>query len=68
MIKINDNDAFRKIKETQFYIDMLVNKKLRHFESKKIIEALESLYTSDDLKKMKMQFENQKWRATKEVA
>ena len=68
MIKVNDNDAFRKMKETQFYIDMLVNKKLRHFESKKIIDALEGLYTADDLKKIKMQFKNQKWRATKEVA
>ena len=31
----------------------------------KIIKALEGLYTDDDLKKIKMQYENNKWRATK---
>ncbi len=59
------NDGYKKSIETQFYIDMLINKKLRHFESDKIIKALENLYTDDDLKKIKMQYENNKWRATK---
>tara|TARA_R100001443_G_C3352074_1_gene177074 strand:- start:1204 stop:1407 length:204 start_codon:yes stop_codon:yes gene_type:complete len=67
-MKINNNTAFKQMKETQFYIDMLINKKLRHFEADKIVKALEDLYTADDLKKIKMQFENQKWRSTKEVA
>ncbi len=58
------NDGYKKSIETQFYIDMLINKKLRHFESDKIIKALENLYTDDDLKKIKMQYENNKWRAT----
>ena len=58
------NDGYKKSLETKFYIDMLINKKLRHFESDKIIKALENLYTDDDLKKIKMQYENNKWRAT----
>ena len=59
------NDGYKKSIETQFYIDMLINKKLRHFESDKIVKALEGLYTNDDLNKIKMQYKNHKWRATK---
>jgi len=62
------NNAYKQSLETQFYIDMLINKKLRHFEQDKIISVLESLYSADDLKKIKMQFENHKWKATKESA
>jgi len=62
-MKINNNTAFKQMKETQFYIDMLINKKLRQFESEKVITVLESIYDADDLKKLKMQFENQKHRA-----
>ena len=62
-MKINNNTAFKQMIETQFYIDMLINKKLRQFESEKVITVLESIYDADDLKKLKMQFENQKHRA-----
>ena len=61
------NEGYKLALTTQFYIDMLINKKLRHFESDKIIKALESLYSADDLKKIKMQFRNQKWRATEKL-
>ena len=57
------NEGQKIIKENQFYIDMLVNKKLRMMETKKVIDALESIFDADDLKKIKMQFKNAKWRA-----
>lgn len=49
--------------ENKFYIDMLINKKLRDGETKKIIDVLESLIDADDLKNIKMKFKNNKWRA-----
>ena len=56
------NNGLRQSKENQFYIDMLVNKKLRMGETKKIIDVLESMYDADDLKNMKNKFKNNKWR------
>ena len=47
------NNRLRQIKENQFYIDMLVNKKIR-----KIIDVLESMYDADDLKNMKNNLKN----------
>lgn len=56
------NNGLRQSKENQFYIDMLINKKLRMGETKKIIDVLESMYDADDLKNMKNKFKNNKWR------
>ena len=52
------NNRLRQIKENQFYIDMLVNKKIRMGETKKIIDVLESMYDADDLKNMKNNLKN----------
>jgi|TARA_R110001592_G_C12813309_1_gene718253 hypothetical protein len=56
------NNGLKLVKENQFYIDMLVSKKLRMGETKKIIAVLESMYNADDLKNIKNKFKNNKWR------